>query len=80
MADLSWTISERISAFAFYGHQEINRLHSGSQSFGSPDWQAGSFDQFDYFLIDGHANLVGLSFRYRFGGDAWVAAASDQEP
>lgn len=173
-ADLSWTISEKISAFAFYGHQEISSSQSGSQSFGSPDWEARSLDQFDstsigirlnelndrwnvqfdYFLVDGHgdiemrngsaaafpplrtrshgpsleveyratpaldvigtlryehfdahdwaldgvepdtlpsiltsgadaydydANLIGLSFRYRFGGDAGVAPAADPE-
>jgi MtrB/PioB family decaheme-associated outer membrane protein len=174
-ADLSWTISEKISAFAFYGRQEISGQQSGSQAFGSPDWRAESVDQFDtasiglrlgglndkwnvqfdYFLVDGQgdievtsgspaafpplrtrshgpsleveyratpaldiigtlryehfdahdwaldrvepdtvpavlasgadaydydANLIGISFRYRFGGDAEDTAAADTEP
>jgi MtrB/PioB family decaheme-associated outer membrane protein len=174
-ADLSWTISEKVSVFAFYGRQEISSLQSGSQSFGTPDWQAESIDefdtasvgfrlndlndpwnvQFDYFLVDGQgdiemrngspadfpplrtrshgpsleveyqatpaldiigtyryehfdshdwaldgvdpdtvpailasgadafdydASLIGLSFRYRFGGDAGTPAAADEEP
>jgi MtrB/PioB family decaheme-associated outer membrane protein len=46
-ADLSWAISERVSAFAFYGQEEIVSLQSGSQGFGAPDWQAESRDRFD---------------------------------
>jgi len=73
---VSWAISERISAFAFYGQEEIVSLQSGSQAFGAPDWQAKSRDrfdtasagfrvhalherwdiQFDYFLIDGQGD------------------------
>lgn len=174
-ADLSWTISEKVSAYAFYGRQEITSLQNGSQAFGAPDWQAQSVDEFDtasiglrlddlhdkwnvrfdYFWLDGQgdievqsgspqafpplrtrshgpsleveyratpaldvigtlryehfdahdwaldgvepdtlpavlasgadaydydANLIGISFRYRFGGDAAGAAAADPEP
>jgi MtrB/PioB family decaheme-associated outer membrane protein len=174
-ADLSWTINEKASVYAFYGWQEIDSLQSGSQSFGMPDWQAESVDEFDtvsvglrlnelaekwsvsfdYFLVDGQgdiemrsgtaaafpplttrshgpsleveyratpaleiigmlryehfdshdwalegvdpdtvpavlasgadpydydANLVGISFRYRFGGDAGTAAEPEPGP
>lgn len=76
-ADLSWAMSERISAFAFYGWQEIVSLQGGSQSFGAPDWRARNRDrfetasaglrmqglrerwdlEFDYFLIDGRGEI-----------------------
>lgn len=77
-ADLSWTLSEKISAYAFYGRQEISALQNGSQSFGAPDWQARSVDEFDtaslglqfrelnekwnvrfdYFLLDGQGDIT----------------------
>lgn len=76
-ADLSWTISEDFSAYAFYGRQEISSLQNGSQSFSTPDWQAESVDEFetasiglrlggrddrwklrfDYFYMDGQGDI-----------------------
>jgi MtrB/PioB family decaheme-associated outer membrane protein len=46
-ADLSWAISERISAYAYYGREEIVSLQSGSQSYAAPDWEAKSLDRFE---------------------------------
>jgi MtrB/PioB family decaheme-associated outer membrane protein len=46
-ADLSWTVTEKIAAFAFYAHQEITSKQSGSQSFGAPDWRAESRDRIE---------------------------------
>jgi MtrB/PioB family decaheme-associated outer membrane protein len=76
-ADLSWTIAEGMSAYAFYGRQEISSLQNGSQSAGAPDWQAESEDDFetasvgfwlrglgekwnlrlDYFYMDGRGDI-----------------------
>jgi MtrB/PioB family decaheme-associated outer membrane protein len=75
--DVSWSISERASVYAFYGRQDIDSLQSGSQSFAAPDWQAKTRDrfetaslglradrmwerwdlQFDYFLIDAKGDV-----------------------
>jgi MtrB/PioB family decaheme-associated outer membrane protein len=75
--DVSWSILERASVYAFYGRQEIDSLQSGSQSFAAPDWQAKTHDrfetaslglradrmwerwnlQFDYFLIDAKGDI-----------------------
>lgn len=76
-ADLSWAVSEKISAYAYYGRQEISSLQYGSQSVGTPDWQADSEDDFetasvglrmrglgekwnlqlDYFYLDGRGDI-----------------------
>lgn len=65
-ADLSWTISEKISAFAFYGYQEITSFQSGSQSFGAPDWQARSLDQFATASIGFRLNELDERWNVRF--------------
>jgi MtrB/PioB family decaheme-associated outer membrane protein len=65
-ADLSWTISEKISAYAFYGRQEISSLQDGSQSFGAPDWQAESVDEFDTASIGLRLNGLGDRWDVRF--------------
>ena len=65
-ADLSWTISEKISAFAFYGHQEAKSLQAGSQTFGSPDWQAESIDQFDTSSIGFRLNELNDRWNIQF--------------
>jgi hypothetical protein len=46
-ADLSWSVTETIAAFAFYSRQEITSEQSGSQSFGAPDWRAESRDRIE---------------------------------
>jgi MtrB/PioB family decaheme-associated outer membrane protein len=45
--DLSWSVTEKIAAFAFYAHQEITSEQNGSQSFGAPDWRAESRDRIE---------------------------------
>jgi MtrB/PioB family decaheme-associated outer membrane protein len=67
-ADLSWAISEKISAFAFHGRQEISSVQRGSQSFSSPDWQAETVDRFDTSSIglrmDGLRDRWNVQFDY----------------
>ncbi len=61
-ADLSWTISAKASAYAFYGRQRISNVQNGSQSFGAPDWQAEGDDEFE---------TVSAGFRLTGLGDRW---------
>jgi MtrB/PioB family decaheme-associated outer membrane protein len=75
-ADLSWTISEKISAYAFYGLQEITSLQSGSQSSGAPDWRAESVDEFDTASIG--LRLNGLNDRWNVRFDYfWLDGQGD---
>lgn len=61
-ADLSWTISEKTSAYAFYGRQKVSYRQNGSQTFGAPDWQANGEDEFD---------TASAGFRLTGLGDRW---------
>jgi hypothetical protein len=65
-ADLSWTISQKASMYAFYGRQEIVSLQNGSQSFGMPDWQAESVDEFETASLGLRLNGLGDKWSVRF--------------
>lgn len=76
-ADVAWAMSEHVSAYAFYGRQEVASRQRGSQSFGAPDWEARTRDRFetasagfrfdrlkerwslkfDYFFVDGDVDV-----------------------
>jgi MtrB/PioB family decaheme-associated outer membrane protein len=65
-ADLSWTINEKASVYAFYGWQEIDSLQNGSGSFGLPDWQARSVDEFDTASVGLRLTGLGEKWSVRF--------------
>jgi hypothetical protein len=64
--DLSWSISEKIAAFAFYAQQEITSKQSGSQSFGAPDWQAESRDRIESGSIGVRLDPLGNRWSVEF--------------
>jgi MtrB/PioB family decaheme-associated outer membrane protein len=75
-ADVSWAISERAAVFAFYGRQEIESLQRGSQSFGSPDWQAKTRDRFETASVGVRAD--GLRERWKVQFDYfWIDGEGD---
>ena len=47
--DVTAILSEETSATAFIGRQKIDSSQSGSQTFSTPDWVAGTDDTFDVF-------------------------------
>jgi len=69
-ADLSWSVTERIAAFAFYARQEITSEQSGSQSFGAPDWRAESRDRIESASLG--LRLSGLGERWNVQFDYFL--------
>ena len=65
-ADLSWSVTERIAAFAFYAHQEITSEQSGSQSFGAPDWRAESRDRIESASVGLRLSELGERWNVQF--------------
>jgi MtrB/PioB family decaheme-associated outer membrane protein len=65
-ADLSWSVSEKIAAFAFYGRQEIESKQSGSSSFGAPDWQAESRDRIETASVGLRLSELGERWNVQF--------------
>ena len=58
-ADISWTMSEQMSAFLLFGSESMDADQLGSAQFGAADWQASHEDQFDHW---------GVGFRWRQPG------------
>jgi MtrB/PioB family decaheme-associated outer membrane protein len=65
-ADLSWSVSEKIAAFAFYGRQEITSEQNGSGSFGTPDWSAESRDRIESASIGLRLSELGDRWNVQF--------------
>jgi MtrB/PioB family decaheme-associated outer membrane protein len=55
-ADLSWSISEKASAYLNVGFEDIEAEQAGSETFSAPDWRATHDDDF---------TTVGVGFRVR---------------
>ncbi|MDH5501809.1 MAG: MtrB/PioB family decaheme-associated outer membrane protein, partial [Gammaproteobacteria bacterium] len=47
--DLSFAVTDALSAFVLFGWEEINALQLGSEQFASRDWSADHEDSFDHF-------------------------------
>ena len=65
-ADLSWSITERIAAFAFYSRQEITSEQGGSQSFSVPDWRAESRDRIESASLGLRLSELGERWNVQF--------------
>jgi MtrB/PioB family decaheme-associated outer membrane protein len=50
-ADISWTMSEQMSAFLLFGNETIDADQLGSAQGGVADWQASHEDQFDHWGV-----------------------------
>ncbi|MDH4055043.1 MAG: MtrB/PioB family decaheme-associated outer membrane protein [Gammaproteobacteria bacterium] len=47
--DLSFAMTDSLSAFVLFGWEEINALQLGSEQFASRDWSADHEDSFDHY-------------------------------
>ncbi len=86
-ADLNWTVSENISAYASAGREKIDARTKGSSIFAAPDWTGEVKDDFETYGAGMNAKLsdrLGLTLDYTYAdGDSNTAlqgAGSGQFP
>ena len=86
-ADLNWTVSENISAYASAGREKIDARTTGSSIFAGPDWTGEVKDDFETYGAGMNAKLsdrLGLTLDYTYAdGDSNTAlqgAGSGQFP
>jgi len=76
-ADLNWTVSENISAYASAGREKIDARTTGSSVFAAPDWTGVVKDDFETYGAGVNAKLsdkFGLTLDYTYGdGDSNTA-------